>query len=289
MNKINAPTELIDESEILLFDEEEFHNWVLKISNLDLNLDDTKKVSKIIRRYKDDLKDSSERKASLEADSKYISLLKLSKDEINNVPESVKDILNLLIERNINILKKLNIVQHQCFPGIPDLGSPVLVEINDEFNITNFRELTKAVAMLHNRNIYEANYEWMIDIKNPSLSDCVCFKEDAEKLDNSDNCNIGFLRDAGYLPHKDWIVEHTKNIVAIANVYLNEPLRYYKAYVDSHRETIKQLDLGKDLVSQIIESRDIELETTAIVLIDMIERGFNYEDVGLGKDARNGK
>lgn len=271
----------MDDEKLLAMSEKEFGKWVMSFAGVLTTSEQYHKMNYIKSRYNEIHDDYEDRTSTLIKDTVLVEALSLSVNDIDGEYPNVESILPLLDEEYYTSIKLNNIVKHQAFPGIPDLGSPILGDRYKEFKIKDFNELVKAIGMMHGPKLYDANYDWLIDVDNPSLPDCVCFKEEADALDTTDIKNTEFKLHMGYVPHTDWIVKHTKTIIAIAKIYLHDPLRYYKAYISSHKDKLKGIDFSKDLVEQLIQTRDIEEETMFIVLIDLLEHGFTYADVGI--------
>ena len=191
-----------------------------------------------------------------------------------------EDISPILNEFNKTKEQRKNlIINHQPFVGIKDLGSPLLMGLHSEFHIASFDELVKAIGLLHGTNSYNANENWLIDIDNPSLNDCVCFKEDMDAVDCSIEKYVGFTKDVKFLPSKEWVVMHTKIIVSVAKSYLMNPKKFYMAYLSIHKNVINNINLDKDLVQQLIYTKDIEVETVLLVLIDALEHGYKVNEL----------
>ncbi len=277
----------MDYNKLLSMNEDEFDKWVMSFAGIEMTWELGHKLEVFIGRYYDIHNDYDDKTTTLNKDFELANALGLTEEDFEKEYETIENIISLLNEDNYNITKPKNLVKHQSFVGIPDLGSPRLIELHNEFNIQNFEQLSKAISMLHGPKLYDANEDWLVKQDNPSLNDCVCFKEDADLLDDSDINNAEFRLDMGYVPHKEWMIRHVKIVLALARVYLSEPLKYYKAYISLHREVLKKIDLNKDLIKQLIHTKDIHIETMLLVIIDALEQGYKNADLGLG-ETKNG-
>lgn len=269
----------ITDKELMIMDNDTFESLVLSFQNVQMTIDLAHAINSLKKRYFDIHNDSKLKKETTDVDCILTEELGLTDSDFNDGFENISDILLLLNRENFDTTKKINIVSHQAFPGIKDLGSPLLSDLNDEFVIKNFEELVKALSMVNVRDIYDINEDWMVNIKKPSLSDCICFREDCLSLDDSDIRNSEFQLLCKYLPKKNLMIQHAKMIIALAKVYLNDPYRYYKAYISTHKNMLNEIDLNNDLVEQLVETKDINKETMLIVLIDSIEHGYSLSNV----------
>ena len=265
----------LSDDKLLSFCEDDFNFWFNSFKKLKLSREEIHKLIEIKNHFLE-LHFEVDKKNEVSAkDYELLKALCIDMKQIDLNVSDISDILDLLLERNYRKIKDKHLLIHQAFCGIPDLGSSVLSDLHEEFKIKNFDELTKAIVMLHYRPIYNANYEWLINVDSPSLSDCVCFKEEVNRLDSSNNNFYGFLNDAGMIPHKDWVIEHTKAVIVLARKYIEDPYKFYVAYFSTHKESLSKIDLNKDLIKQLINTRDYDVETTCLVLIDAAERGFD--------------
>lgn len=280
--KIIESINTIDDCKLLAMNNDEFDKWVMSFAGIEMTFEMGHKLETVIEHYYDLHDDYDDRTTTLTKDVELANALNLTDMDFDKEYENIDSIVSFLNEDNYNATKPNNLISHQAFVGIPDLGSPRLAELHNEFNIKTFGQLSKAIAMLHGPKLYDANEDWFIKQDNPSLDDCVCFKEDADSLDDSDINNAEFKLDMGYVPHKEWMIQHTKIILAIARVYLAEPLKYYKAYLSLHKNVLKRIDLNIDLIKQLIPTKDIQVETLLLVIIDALEHGYEYTELGIG-------
>lgn len=277
----------MDGEKLLSMNQREFDSWVMSFKDVSLSLNQIKKIKWLLSHYRELHEEHNDKVETMSKDSLLIDALGLSDKDIESNYSNIEPIISLLNEEYYASTKALEIVKHQAFPGIPDLGHPVLNSLHDEFNISNFEQLAKAIAMLHNTKIYDANEEWLVKQDKPSLDDCVCFKEDVDMLDESIINNAELKLNIGYVPHKEWMIRHTKIVVSIAKAYLDDPLKYCRTYISLNKDTLEKINLKKDLVKQLIKTKDINVETMLIVIVDALEKGYEYRDLGIGEE--NGK
>lgn len=86
---------------------------------------------------------------------------------------------------------------------------------------------------------------------------------------------IEFLKTIKYIFHKGHSVGHTRLIIKIAKIYLNDPLRYYKAYFSINKAKLSQVyeDYRKNKI--LITDKVNGINEIYLAIIDLIERGYN--------------
>ncbi len=148
------------------------------------------------------------------------------------------------------------------------------------FPVKNFDETAKLIAMLHGTGCVDANLSWLVnDVNNPSISECICFKDELSRLDKNNENHKSFLSEIKYLPQRDWIERHTKIIFAIATIFLKEPIRYYKTLYSLNKDAFDLTLKKKDDQKFIIENRDIKIEIAYASILDLEDRGYKPEEV----------
>lgn len=210
--------------------------------------------------------------------------------------------------------KKMPICNHRPYIGIPDLGTALMEEtINDDFECyESFDDFVKVVAMIHGTGVVEANGEYVCDfIITNLIEDAIATrdelyhylmnsqlsKEDAllvyretssydetslSKLSESklkeagvDEKYIDFMNRVTYLFYKGHSVAHTRLAVKVAKIYLEEPLRYYKAYFTLHKENLLKMDIDYDFIKGLSESKLTDREEVYLAAVDLMERGYD--------------
>ena len=214
----------------------------------------------------------------LKEDLELAASLGLKEKDIENGYEDIEEVVKYLDERLYRKeVKKIDILHHGAYPGIYLLQSSNLQYMveSDWFEIKTFDDLSRAFALLHSTQGIDVNLECVVkDANNPRLSECICFKEELDK-----EAYPEFVSKVGYLPSKNWIVRHTKIEVAIAKMFLHDPKRYYKAYIDLHKNIFLEVYKDKDYVKSLLDTRDYEKEKMYVLLIDMKERGYTLKEV----------
>ena len=83
------------------------------------------------------------------------------------------------------------------------------------------------------------------------------------------------MKSIRYIFHKGHVVGHTKLEFIIAKIYIEDPIRYYRAYFSLHRDLMAQISENDDFIKRLAETRNYELEKIYLGIIDLMERGFN--------------
>ena len=71
------------------------------------------------------------------------------------------------------------------------------------------------------------------------------------------------------------MVGHTKLEFIIAKIYLEDPIRYYRALFSLHKDLMASISENDDFIKRLVETRNNELEKIYLAIIDLMERGFN--------------
>lgn len=210
--------------------------------------------------------------------------------------------------------KKMPICNHRPYIGIPDLGTALMEKtFNDDFECyESFDDFVKAVVMIHGTGVVEANEYDVCDCFIASfIGDAIATrdelyhflmnsplsKEDAllvyrevvshgegslSKLSESklkeagvDEQYIDFMNRVAYLFYKGHSVAHTRLAVKVAKIYLEEPLRYYKAYFTLNKEKLLKMDANYDFVKGLSESKSTDMEEVYLAAVDLMERGHD--------------
>lgn len=210
--------------------------------------------------------------------------------------------------------KKMPICNHRPYIGIPDLGTALMEKtLNDDFECyESFDDFVKVVAMIHGTGVVEANEYDVCDCFIASfIGDAIATrdelyhflmnsplsKEDAllvyrevvshgegslSKLSESklkeagvDEQYIDFMNRVAYLFYKGHSVAHTRLAVKVAKIYLEEPLRYYKAYFTLNKEKLLKMDANYDFVKGLYESKLTDMEEVYLAAVDLMERGYD--------------
>ena len=67
----------------------------------------------------------------------------------------------------------------------------------------------------------------------------------------------------------------TITISQIAKIYLEDPLRYYKAYFAINKQKLLKMDKNYDFLKGLSESKSTDMEEVYLAAIDLIERGYD--------------
>ncbi|MDY3725272.1 MAG: hypothetical protein SOZ75_00220, partial [Candidatus Enterosoma sp.] len=86
---------------------------------------------------------------------------------------------------------------------------------------------------------------------------------------------VNFMKNIGYIFHKGHVVGHTKLEFIIAKIYLEDPIRYYRAFFSLHKDLMAPISENDDFIKRLVETRNCELEKIYLGIIDLMERGFN--------------
>ena len=78
-----------------------------------------------------------------------------------------------------------------------------------------------------------------------------------------------------YLFYKGHSVAHTRLAVKVAKIYLEEPLRYYKAYFTLNKENLLKMNANYDFVKGLFESKLTDMEEVYLAAVDLMERGYD--------------
>lgn len=216
----------------------------------------------------------------IEEDLAFLNALGLKEDEVSLKDEDIDLVIKCFDNNYYSSTYKVEDTFHCPFTGINDFGSGMFLDYLNIFPINSFDETAKLIAMMHGTDSLDANLNWLVsDVDNPSISECICFRDELSSLDNQNEKHICFMKEVKYLPLRDWIERHTKIIFSIAKVYINEPLRYYKAYIHLHKDTFLKVVNDRDYVESVIKEKDFEKEKMYALLIDIKDRGYTLDDV----------
>ena len=161
---------------------------------------------------------------------------------------------------------KEKLLNHQAFIGLPTLGSGMLQDYLKEYKVNNFDELVDLICMMHGTRVYDSCEENIVDINKPNIKDCITSRDDLFKflklnqfsdedavilcretrINGSGHLSslsetklkeagveekyINFMKNIGYIFHKGHVLGHTKLEFIIAKIYLEDPIRYYRAF-----------------------------------------------------------
>ena len=175
----------------------------------------------------------------------------------------------------------------------------------------NFDELVDLICMMHGTKIYDSCEENLIDINKPNIKDCITSRDDLFKflklnqfsdedavilcretrINGSGHLSslsetklkeagveekyVSFMKNIRYIFHKGHVVGHTKLEFIIAKIYLEDPIRYYRAFFSLHKDLMAPISENDDFIKRLVETRNCELEKIYLGMIDLMERGFN--------------
>ena len=210
--------------------------------------------------------------------------------------------------------RKQFICDHHSYIGIPDLGTDLMKEVFENCfeGYESFDDFAKVVAMLHGTGVIDANNEYICDFLITNLiQDAITTRDELYQLlvksqlskdDASLVCRetrlcgrgqlskfseyklkevgveekyINFMKQISYIFHKGHTVAHIRLAIKIAKIYLEDPLRYYKAYFTINKQKLLKIDKNHDFIRGFSENRSTDLEEIYLAAIDLIERGYN--------------
>lgn len=217
----------------------------------------------------------------IEKDLVLLNSVGLKEDKISLTNEDINLVIKCFDKNYYSTNYKIKDTYYCPFIGIEDLGSILFQELLWIIPIHTFEETTRLIALMHGSNSLDANLGWLIsDVNNPSISECVCFKDELSRLDMSNVNHRGFVNDIVYLPQRDWIERHTKIIFALAIIFLKDPIRYYKAFYSLNKEAFKKvLKMIKKDEDFILKNRNIDIEKAYASILDLQDRGMKHEEV----------
>ena len=238
--------------------------------------------------------------------------LNLSQKETKITDLDQQEIINCLYKAYYSKhYKKEHILTHQGFIGLEDLGSEILLDYLKEYPINNFDELVKLICLLHGTKVHDSYKRNLIDTKNLDINNCISSRDDLfrflklNQFNDEDaaiicretriNCDghlsplsetklkqagveqkyIDFIKGIRYIFHKGHVIGHTRLEFIIAKIYLENPIRYYKAYFLLHKDLITKINENDDFIKCLVETRNYDLEKIYLGIIDLRERGFN--------------
>lgn len=242
--------------------------------------------------------------------------------DINNVDQ--KEIIRCLDKKHYaNLYLKQLIFEHQAFIGLPALGSNMLQDYLKDYKVDNFDELADLICLMHGTKVYDSCKDNLVDINKPNVNDCITSRDDLFKFLKTNQFSdedaviicretringsghlsslsetklieagveekyINFMKGIRYIFHKGHVVGHTKLEFIIAKIYLEDPIRYYKAYFSLHKDLIAQISENDDFIKRLVETKNYELEKIYLSIIDLMERGF--DPIELIKEIKNEK
>ena len=201
--------------------------------------------------------------------------LGLTQGEINTQKIEKEEIIKCLNKDYYsNHYLQNKILKHQAFIGLPTLGSGILQDYLEEFKVSNFDELVSLISLMHGTNVYDSCEENLVDFDKPNINDCITSRDDLfgflklnqindedaalicreiringsghlSPLSESklrevgvDEKYISFMKGVRYMFHKGHVIGHTKLEFIIEKIYLEDPIRYYRAYFSLHKDLL---------------------------------------------------
>lgn len=216
----------------------------------------------------------------IEEDLELLNTLGLEEDKIFLTDEDIRLVIKCFDKNYYSSTYKIKNTLRCPFAGINDFGSGQFHDYLSIFSVKTFDETAKLIAMLHGTCSMVANLDWLVsDVDNPSISECVCFRDELSRLDEYNKNHKGFMSEIKYLPLRDWIERHTRIIFGIAVVFLKEPVKYYKALYSLNKDAF-DLTLKKNNDHKfIMENRDIKIDIAYESFLDLEGRGYDPEEV----------
>ena len=244
--------------------------------------------------------------------AQLVSKLGLEQEEISIRSFDQEEIIKCL-NKNYYSRRYLKekLLNHQAFIGLPTLGSGMLQDYLKEYKVNNFDELVDLICMMHGTRVYDSCEENLVDINKPNIKDCITSRDDLFKflklnqfsdedavilcretrINGSGHLSslsetklneagveekyVSFMKNIRYIFHKGHVVGHTKLEFIIAKIYLEDPIRYYRAFFSLHKDLMAPISENDDFIKRLVETRNYELEKIYLGMIDLMERGFN--------------
>lgn len=195
--------------------------------------------------------------------------------------------------------KKKQIADHQAFIGLGELGNVKIQKQARIENIKSFDELVRVVTMMHgtgvrdnskrlNAQIYSRDDLFKFLKENQFTDDdalIICretrlsgeghlsalSKEKLKEAGVNEN-SVEFMRSIHYIFVKAHGIANLKMLLKLAKTYLEEPKRFYEAYLTLNKQMLSTIDKTGDLISQLLKAKATELESICLSLIDKEER-----------------
>ena len=239
-------------------------------------------------------------------DSKELKLAKLLGFKQKDFEQPLVDISEILkcFDKNYysSHYKKKHIADHKAFIGLGELGNVKIQEQVCKENVKTFDDLVRVVTMMHgtgvrdnskrlNAQIYSRDDLFKFLKKNQLTDDdalIICretrlsgeghlsaLSEEKLKEAGVEEKYFNFMKSIRYIFHKGHVVGYTKLEFIIAKIYLEDPIRYYRAYFSLHKDLMAQISENDDFIKRLVDTRNYELEKIYLGIIDLIERGFN--------------
>ncbi len=205
--------------------------------------------------------------------------------------------------------KKYSTYEHRPFIGIQDLGCELLFEaMNNCFkDVKSFDGLVKVLSSLHGTGVIEANLNCLngryIDKAITSIDELYQYlikaqlsEDDAllvcreTRLSGKDYLSpliVSKLKDAGEgekfisflegvqkLFYKGQTVARARLALLLAKIYLDDPMRYYRAFFDVNEKWVKQIN-DYDFIKGLANAKYKTYEDIYLGAIDLEERGYD--------------
>ena len=200
--------------------------------------------------------------------------------------------------------------EHLPFIGMDDLGCQLLHEaINNYFdNVKSFDQLIKVICSIHGTGVIEANSIYLSDAsfenkitssddlylyllkaqlnKDDALLICretrLCQKEYLSPLIISklkevgeDDKFISFLQCVQKLFYKGQVVATARVDMLFAKIYLNDPMRYYRAFFNINDNWVIKINDDCNFVKEYEIAKYKTYRDIYLGAIDLEERGYN--------------
>ena len=216
----------------------------------------------------------------IEKDLELLNAIGLNEDDLYLADNDISLVIKCFDKDYYSREFKVKDTCYCPFVGIYDLGFGLFRDYYWIIPTKTFEETTKLIALMHGTKSLDANLSWLVsDVEKPSISECICFRDELSRLDSSNEDHKGFLNEVKYLPLRDWVERHTKIIFGIAIVFLKDPVRYYKALYSLYKEAFKITLENKNNNNFIIENRDPKIDIAYASILDLEDRGFNPEEI----------
>ena len=216
----------------------------------------------------------------IEKDLELLKAIGLDEEALSLSKDDIALVIDCFDENYYSSRFKTKDTFYCPFAGIPDLGSGLFNDYYSIFQVKTIAETTRLIALMHGRKSLDAIFNWLVrDPDNPSISECVCFKDELSKLDPQNENHNGFKNEVEYLPERDWIERHAKLIFGLAVIFLKEPIKYYKALYSLNKEAFDLTLKKKDDFDFISKNGSMNIEDAYKSILDLEGRGFDPKEV----------
>ena len=231
---------------------------------------------------------------------KFAKKLGITQKDLLEYPNNIEEVIRCFNQKYYSEkYKRKDIVDHPAFIGLGDLGNRIIQQCVLNYDVKTFEEFINVVTMMHGIGVNEANSIYHMNIysrddlyaslRYNQLSNddalLICretrlegyghlssLSESKLKEAGVNNEFIDYLKSIHYIFHKAHVIASLKVSLKLADIYLKEPERFYRAYFSLHKKTLLKIGKVDDLIKKIVELKSTELEQFLFWIIDYKER-----------------